>query len=69
MNSTIVTDYCFLLGDENQWGGASRVVLIQLFRSVIDEFNAIVGVRPDKRLFIQPTPHLTLAFPLTLVVS
>lgn len=58
MQSTLVNHYCSLLGDSTQWGGADILVLIHIFRSVIDEVNAAVGVVPNKPLMIQPNPGL-----------
>lgn len=49
----IINGYCKLLGDSDQWGNAKISVLIQLFRSVIDEFNNLVGVSPSEPLFVQ----------------
>ena len=47
-----INGYCKLLGDSDQWGNAKISVLIQLFRSVIDEFNNLVGVSPSEPLLI-----------------
>ena len=58
LTSFRINALCSLLVDETNWGGADISVLIEIFRSVIDEFSDVSGVTPPGPLTIQPDPGL-----------
>ena len=54
MKGDLVCDSVWLFGDSDQWGGAKIPVLKEVLRSVVEEFNTLVGVSPREQLSVQP---------------
>lgn len=51
-----INEFCNLMVDETNWGDADISVLIQIFRTVIEEFRSVSGIIPSGVLNIQPSP-------------
>lgn len=56
MTPTRINDFCTLYVDDTNWGGADISALIQVFRSVIDEYEKVSGIYPPGVLHIFPDP-------------
>ncbi len=52
--SVSVNSNCFLLVDPTCWAGADIPVLVEIFRSIIEEFNYIVAISPQRQIIVQP---------------
>ena len=53
-----VNSYCTLLVNPTGWEGATIPVLVEIFQSIMEEFNSLVEVTPQRPIVIQPDPGL-----------
>lgn len=53
-SSLTINCYCSLLGNQDDWGGTSLPILVEVIRSVMEEFNCASSVIPQEHLFVMP---------------